>query len=91
MNKYVLKLYIAGHTPRSVRAVSNLHRISRNNSNFECEVIIIDVLEQPDLANQDKILATPTLIKVSPPPQRRIIGDLSDPQQVIFILDLPAK
>jgi circadian clock protein KaiB len=88
MSKYALKLYITGHTPRSLRAIENLRRICEQELEGEYEMKVIDVLEQPQLANEDKILATPTLIKSLPPPSRRIIGDLSDTQTVLMGLDL---
>ena len=88
MSKYVLKLYITGHTPRSQRAIENLRRICEQELGGESEIKIIDALEQPQLANEDKILATPTLIKVLPLPSRRIIGDLSDKNTVLQGLDL---
>lgn len=87
-SKYLLKLFITGQTLRSERAVTNLRRMCEEGLGGEYEVIIIDVLEQPHLAEKEKILATPTLIKVSPPPTRRIIGDLSDVQKVLLKLDV---
>ena len=89
MSKYALKLYITGHTPRSLRAIENLRRICEQELKGDYEMKVIDVLEQPQLANEDRILATPTLVKSLPPPSRRIIGDLSDTQTVLLGLDLP--
>lgn len=84
MNKYIFKLYIAGHTPRSQSAIVNLRRICEELfPNGAYELAVIDVLEHPELAEAAKILATPTLIKELPPPIRRIIGDLADTEQVI--------
>ncbi len=88
MNKYLLKLYITGRTPRSERAISNLRHICEEELNNQYEMLIIDVLERPQLAEEEKILATPTLIKQLPPPLRRIIGDLSDKEKVLLGLDL---
>ncbi len=88
MSKYVLRLYITGHTPRSLRAVENLRRICEQELECECEIKIIDALENPQMANEDKVLATPTLIKVFPLPARRIIGDLSDTKTVLLGLDI---
>ncbi len=88
MNKYLLKLFITGQTPRSSYAVANLNRLCHDALHDQCEVVIIDVLEHPELAEEDKVLATPTLIKSSPPPARRVIGDLSDVQKVIWGLGL---
>jgi circadian clock protein KaiB len=88
MNKYLLKLYITGQTPRSERAIANLRRICEEELASQYEMLIIDILERPQLAEDEKILATPMLIKQLPPPLRRIIGDLSDTEKVIFGLDL---
>jgi circadian clock protein KaiB len=88
MNKYILKLYVTGHTSRSERAIANLRRICEEELGGLYEMVIIDVLERPQLAEDEKILATPTLIKELPPPLRRIIGDLSDTDKVLLGLDL---
>lgn len=88
MNKYLLKLYITGHTPRSERAIANLQRICEDELGGQYEMVVIDILERPQLAEDEKILATPMLIKQLPPPLRRIIGDLSDTDRVILGLDL---
>ena len=88
MNKYVLKLYITGQTPRSERAIANLRGICEAEFAGRYELTIVDVLERPQLAEDDKILATPTLIKVSPPPARRVIGDLMDTDRVLNGLDV---
>lgn len=90
MSKYALRLYITGQTPRSLRAIENLRRICEEELGGDYELKIIDVLEQPQMANEDKILATPTLIRLLPPPTRRIIGDLSDTQAVLLGLGLQA-
>jgi circadian clock protein KaiB len=74
--KYVFQLFVTGQTNRAIRAIHNLRRFCEIELDGQCDVSIIDVLEQPDQAEKQKILATPTLIKVSPPPMRRIIGDL---------------
>lgn len=88
MNAYTFRLYITGQTPRSAQAIANLHLICAEWLNDQCEITVIDVLEQPDLAEQDRILATPTLVKVSPPPMRRVIGDLADIEKVMWGLGL---
>jgi circadian clock protein KaiB len=89
MDKVLLKLFITGHTPRSELAISNLQRICEERLRNHYELDIIDILEHPQLAEQEKILATPTLIRLSPPPVRRLIGDLSDTEKVIMGLNLP--
>lgn len=88
MDRYVLKLYITGLTSRSQRAVATLQRLCDSELAGRYELMVVDVLEQPELAEQDKVLATPTVIKEHPEPQRRIIGDLSDAARVLAALDL---
>ncbi|MFN8598506.1 MAG: circadian clock KaiB family protein [Anaerolineae bacterium] len=88
MNKTQLKLFITGQTPRSAYAIANLNRICQEALLDQCDVVIIDVLENPELAEDEKVLATPTLIKTAPPPARRVIGDLSDIQKVMWGLGL---
>lgn len=87
-NKYVLRLYITGNTPRTERAIAMMRKICLEMLNENYELHIIDVLERPQLAEDEKILATPTLIKVLPQPIRRIVGDLSNKDQVLLELDL---
>jgi circadian clock protein KaiB len=69
-------------------AVNNLRRICEQELRGQYELQVIDVLEQPELAEEEKILATPTLIKQLPPPLRRVIGDLSDKDKVLFGLEV---
>ncbi|MDG2989407.1 circadian clock protein KaiB [Candidatus Synechococcus calcipolaris G9] len=85
---YVLKLYVAGNTPNSVRALKTLNNILEKEFKGVYALKVIDVLKNPQLAEEDKILATPTLSKILPPPVRRIIGDLSDREKVLIGLDL---
>lgn len=88
MSKLLLKLYITGQTPRSIHALANLHRICEQELANDYELVVIDVLEQPQIAEDEKILATPTVIKELPPPMRRLIGDLSSAEKVLNGLDL---
>ena len=88
MKTYVLKLYVAGKTPNSVRALRTLKNILEEEFKGVYALKVIDVLKNPQLAEEDKILATPTLSKVLPPPVRKIIGDLSDREKVLIGLDL---
>lgn len=83
MSKLILKLFITGHSAKSENAISALHAIAAHYLNNACELVVVDVLEQPQLAEDDHILATPTLIKYFPPPARRIVGDLSDMARVL--------
>ena len=87
-DKFLLKLYVAGSTPRAMLAIENLKRICESDLSGRYHLEIIDVLAHPELAEQDKILATPTLIKQLPPPLRRVIGDLSDSEKVLLGLEL---
>ncbi len=91
MGKYLLRLYVTGQTLRSKRAIANLRRICESELRGEYEMVIIDLLERPQLAEDERVLATPTLIKVLPAPLRRIIGDLSDTEKVLLGLDLLPK
>ena len=88
MTSFKLRLFIAGQTDRSERAVANLRRICEDLLSDVYELEIIDVVEQPDLAEREKIMATPTLIKRLPPPLQRIVGDLSDTEKVLMGLNI---
>ena len=88
MNKFKLRLYITGKTPKSERAIANLKEICEKEMEGLYELQVIDVLESPQLAENEKILATPTLIKDLPPPLKRVIGDLSNSERVLLGLDL---
>lgn len=88
MNQFKLKLFVTGYSPRSQRAIQNLRELCEKEYPDKYDLIIIDVLENPQLAEDEKILATPTLIKELPPPIRRIIGDLTDSEKVLLGLDL---
>lgn len=88
-DKYLLKLYVTGATDRSQRAISNLIQLCELHLQNRHEIVIIDVLEQPQIAEAEKILVTPTLIKEFPLPKVRIIGDLSDTKTVLLGLNIP--
>lgn len=85
---YVLRLYVAGNTSNSIRALRTLKNILEQEFQGVYALKVIDVLKNPQIAEEDKILATPTLSKILPPPVRRIIGDLSDREKVLIGLDL---
>ena len=91
MTKYLLKLYVTGSSARSDAAISNLRRICKDELNDCYELEIIDVAKHPELAERDRILATPTLVKQLPPPLRRVIGDLSDREKVLLGLEVREK
>ena len=86
-----LKLYITGETLSSRQAIENLRQTLENEFSGRYELDVIDILERPQLAEDEKILATPALIKDLPPPVRRIVGDLADREQVLLGLDLQAS
>jgi circadian clock protein KaiB len=79
---------VTGKTARAEQAIANLRRICEEDLHGQYDLKIIDVLQKPQLAEDEKILATPTLIKSLPPPLRRVIGDLSDKERVLFGLDV---
>ena len=86
--KYVLRLYIAGTTPRSTRAVANIREICEHNLNGRYDLEVIDIYQNPVLAKGEQIIAAPTLVKHLPLPLRRFVGDLSDAQQILVGMDL---
>lgn len=83
-----LRLYVTGNTAYSQQAARNLEKLFDVQRSNQFELEVVDVLEHPELAEQDKILATPTLVKLLPRPIRKIIGDLSNRQEVIMGLDI---
>ncbi|MGI0481141.1 circadian clock KaiB family protein [Geminocystis sp. CENA526] len=91
MSNYILRLYITGNSLNSQRAIANLLKLCKEELNNQYKVEIIDVLEEPQRAEKEKILVTPTLIKQLPPPLQRIIGDLSNREKVICGLDVISK
>jgi circadian clock protein KaiB len=86
--RYMLRLYVAGQTPRSLLAIKNLKVICEQYLSDRYQLEVIDLYQQPQLAEGDQIIAVPTLIKSLPEPMRRIIGDLSNTEKVIVGLDL---
>ena len=86
--KYILRLYVTGETPNSIRAINNLKALLAGELQGLYELQIIDVMKNPQLAEDEKILATPMLSRVLPLPVRRIIGDLGEKERVLLGLDL---
>ena len=82
-----LRLYVAGQTPKSIAAFSNLKRICAEHLEGKCRIEVIDLLENPQLAEGDQILAIPTLVRRLPTPLRKVIGDLSNTERVLVGLD----
>jgi len=89
--RYKLKLFVAGTSSRAELAIANLKRICEEEFPGLYELHVIDVLGQPEIAEEQKILAAPTLIKEQPLPVRRIIGDLSDTEKTLVGLQLKPK
>jgi len=90
-NKLTLKLFVSGRSVRSDTALENLRKLLAELVADNYELNVIDVLEHPQLAEDDFVLATPTLLKINPLPIRRTIGDLSDRQSLLRGLDLQAS
>jgi len=88
---YSLRLYVAGQTPKSVLALKNLKEICEQHLAGRYEIEIIDLLENPQLARGDQILAVPTLVRRLPEPITKIIGDLSNAERVLVGLDLRVR
>lgn len=88
MSQFLFRLFVAGDTPRSQQAIENLRRLCDELAEASPECVVIDVLDEPELAEAERILTTPTLIKVTPPPSRRVTGDLSDREAVLRGLTL---
>jgi circadian clock protein KaiB len=86
--RYMLRLFVAGTTANSLRAIENLRRICDAHLAGRVELEIVDIYQQPELAGQHQVVAVPTLVKVLPAPLRRIIGDLSEEQRVLRGLEL---
>jgi circadian clock protein KaiB len=86
--KYLLRLYVTGMTPRSTEAIARIKAICEEHLAGRYELEVIDIYQQPTLAKGDQIIATPTLIKKLPLPLRRLVGDLSNKERVLLGLDL---
>ena len=89
--RYELRLYIAGLSSRSQRTIVNLRLICRTHLAENFGVEIIDIYQQPELAERDQVVAAPTLVRLAPLPVRRIIGDLTDEARVLRGLGLPPR
>lgn len=86
--KYILRLYVTGITPRSTKAIVNVKKICEEYLNGRYELEVIDIYQQPKLAKGEQIIAAPTLIKKLPLPLRRLIGDMSDTEKFLVGIDL---
>ena len=85
---FLLRLYVAGQTPKSMTAFANLKNICEEHLAGRYEIEVVDLLKNPTLASGDQILAIPTLVRKLPEPVRKIIGDLSNTERVLIGLDL---
>jgi circadian clock protein KaiB len=89
ITSYSFRIYVTGETTRSWQAVANLHRLCEAQLAGHYEMEVVDVAERPELAEQERIIATPTVVRQAPPPRRRVIGDLSDLRLTAVSLGLP--
>ncbi len=86
--RWKLRLYVAGQTPKSMLALANLKRLCEEQLAGRYEIEVVDLMEKPQLAAGDQIVALPTLVRQLPPPLRKIIGDLSNTERVLVGLNL---
>jgi circadian clock protein KaiB len=86
--KFLLRLYVTGQTPRSIKSIDNLKQFCEKHLHGQYEIEVIDIYQQPSLAAENQIIAAPTLIKRLPLPLRRMVGDLSNQERVLSGLDL---
>ncbi len=89
--KYLPRLYIAGTSARSTRAMNNLKQICEEHLKDRFELEVIDIYQQPAIAEGEQIIAAPTLVKKLPPPLRKFIGDLADTEKILVGLDIKSK
>jgi circadian clock protein KaiB len=89
--QWELRLYVAGQTPRSLAALENLNRFCKEHLAGRYSIEVVDLLEQPQLAEGDQIIAIPTLVRKLPQPMRKIIGDLSNSDRTLVGLDLKPR
>lgn len=87
-DKYILRLFVAGISPKSRKAIENLRAILEDNLKDQYELEIIDIYQQPIFAKEGQIVAAPTLIKELPPPLRKFVGDMSNKERILLGLHL---
>ncbi len=90
-SKYVLRLYVSGMTQRSMAAIKSITKICDEQLKGRCDLQVVDIYKQPDLAKEAQIIATPTLIRKLPPPLRKFIGDLRNTERIIVGLEFQKK
>ncbi len=88
---YLLRLYVAGETPKSQNAINNIRKICEERLKGRYEIEVVDLMKSPQLAKGDQIVALPTLVRRLPPPLKKIIGDLSNEERVLVGLDIKPK
>ena len=86
--RYCLRLFVTGQTPRSLRSIANLRKLCDRHLRDRYDLEIVDIYQQPSLATENQIIAAPTLLKTLPLPLRRLVGDFSNSDRVIIGLDL---
>lgn len=91
LDKYVLRLYVAGSTPQSGRAITNIKAICERYLKDRYDLTVIDLYEQQERAREDHIVVVPTLVRQTPLPVRKMIGDLSHTERVLAGLELPPE
>ncbi len=89
--KYVLRLYVTGMTPKSINAIENIRKICEENLKGRYDLEVIDIYQKPEYAKKEQIIAAPTLIKKLPLPLRKFIGDMSNEEKILIGLDLVPK
>ncbi len=89
--QYILRLYVSGATPRSTNAIRNIKAICDSELEGRCDLQVIDIYQQPELARRAQVVAVPTLIRHLPEPLRHLVGDLSETEKVLVGLDLIPK
>lgn len=87
-SQYVLRLYIAGNSEKSTRAIETIREVCEDQLKGRYSLEVIDIYQQPEMARREQVIVAPTLVKLQPPPLRRIIGDLSSPGRVMVGLSL---
>jgi circadian clock protein KaiB len=85
---YRLRLFVAGSSARSLRTVDELRQLCRRDLGDRVDLEVVDIYQQPELAERDRVVAAPTLLRLSPAPVRRLVGDLSDPARVLRMMAL---
>src|SRR5687768_4266366 len=90
-DEFDLRLYIAGATPRSIAAFTNLRKLCEQHLAGRYRIEVVDLLNDPQSARTDEIVAIPTLVRNNPPPQRKLIGDLSDAERVIAVMQFVGR